>query len=305
MLRKEILMMSVGGGQKIKQVACSSNATWFINGKGELYGCGSSYCGQQGDNNAENSYVNINIFTKRADNVAYITCSDTTTWYITKSGELFGCGNGYYGQQGNGSTNHVLIFTKRADNVKYVSCDSLVTWYLGINGELFGCGDNNYSNQGAGSSASAKIYNFTKRASNVKKFICENDTTWYINNSLELYGCGANYYGQQGGGDTSQYVYTFTKKMDNVVDVVCRSYYNNILYEMYAQLGIINTSGELWSSSYRLFSKIADNVSKVFCSYDTMWYIDTSGNLYGKGNNNYGQQGSGEAGYVNEFTKRP
>lgn len=83
-----LMMMSVGG-QKIKQVACTINSTWFINSKGELYGCGSSYSGQQGNGSKDN----VLVFTKRADNVDKVSCSGSVVWYITKSGELYGCGS--------------------------------------------------------------------------------------------------------------------------------------------------------------------------------------------------------------------
>uniref|UniRef100_UPI0025E8CD9B hypothetical protein n=1 Tax=uncultured Parasutterella sp. TaxID=1263098 RepID=UPI0025E8CD9B len=55
----------------------------------------------------------VTTFTKRADNVAQVVCSEGTTWYLNKSGELYGCGKGDYGQQGNGSTGYVKVFTKR------------------------------------------------------------------------------------------------------------------------------------------------------------------------------------------------
>ena len=44
--------------------------------------------------------------------------------------------------------------------------------------------------------------------------------TWYIDTSNNLYGCGNNYNGNQGSGNTS-YVYTFTKRAENVKTVSC------------------------------------------------------------------------------------
>ena len=50
---------------------------------------------------------------KNAVKVTQIACSDTTTWFLTNSGELYGCGQNDFGQQGNESTTNVNTFTKR------------------------------------------------------------------------------------------------------------------------------------------------------------------------------------------------
>ena len=44
---------------------------------------------------------------------AQIACSTDTTWYLTTTGDLYGCGSNNYGQQGSGDTTNVLTFTKR------------------------------------------------------------------------------------------------------------------------------------------------------------------------------------------------
>ena len=55
----------------------------------------------------------ILMMVNNAVKVAQVACSDTTTWFLTKSGELYGCGSGSYGAQGSGSTDDVTTFTKR------------------------------------------------------------------------------------------------------------------------------------------------------------------------------------------------
>lgn len=108
-----LLMMFKTKVEEVTQVACSDNTTWYVTKSGELYGCGDGYYGQQG--NESNGLTNkVTTFTKRADNVAMVACSDFTTWYLTKTSELYGCGYNYYGQQGNGSTDKVTIFTKHS-----------------------------------------------------------------------------------------------------------------------------------------------------------------------------------------------
>ncbi|WP_293705045.1 hypothetical protein, partial [uncultured Parasutterella sp.] len=85
-----------------------------------------------------NNAALLMMFKKKANGVAQVVCSNSTTWYLNKSGELYGCGKGIYGQQGNGSTDNVTTFTKRADNVAQVVCSEETTWYLTKAGELYG-----------------------------------------------------------------------------------------------------------------------------------------------------------------------
>ena len=47
------------------------------------------------------------------DKIKQIFVSGSTTWIITESGKLFGCGAGANGQQGNNSTSDVNVFTAR------------------------------------------------------------------------------------------------------------------------------------------------------------------------------------------------
>lgn len=98
---------------------------------------------------------------KKTVKVTQTACSTYTTWYVTNSGELYGCGRGNYGQQGSGSTDNVTTFTKRADNVAQVACSTGTTWYLTKSSELYGCGQNDYGQQGNGSTDSVRT--FTKR----------------------------------------------------------------------------------------------------------------------------------------------
>lgn len=50
---------------------------------------------------------------KKTVKVTQIACSTYTAWYVTNTGELYGCGRGDHGQQGSGSTDNVTTFTKR------------------------------------------------------------------------------------------------------------------------------------------------------------------------------------------------
>ena len=42
-----------------------------------------------------------------------IACSNNATWFVTQNGNLYGCGDNQYGQQGNGSTTNILKFENK------------------------------------------------------------------------------------------------------------------------------------------------------------------------------------------------
>ena len=284
-------------------VFASNNTTWILTSNGELYGCGRGDYGQQGSGNTSD----VLTFTKRAENVKTVICTDYVTWYIDNNNNLYGCGNNEYGNQGSGDYNDALTFTKRAENVKEFSCTNLVTWYVDNNNNLYGCGENN-GNQGSGDYNNALT--FTKRASNVKEFACSDMTTWYIDNNNDLYGCGSNKYGPQGSGDKND-VLTFTKRASNVKEFACSAnttWYidnNNDLYGCGDNDDGNQGSGN--TSDVLTFTKRAENVKEVICTRMTTWYIDNNNDLYGCGSSCYGQQGSGTSGYsaaVKTFTKR-
>ena len=90
--------------------------------------------------------------------VGKVCCSAYTTWYIDNNNDLYGCGYGYFGQQGSGDTSNVLTFTKRASNVKEVSCSQYTTWYINNNNNLYGCGMGSYGQQGSGNTSNVLTF---------------------------------------------------------------------------------------------------------------------------------------------------
>ena len=98
--------------ENVKEVSCSRYTTWYIDNNNNLYGCGYNKYGQQGSGVSGTSN-NVLTFTKRAENVKEVSCSDNTTWYIDNNNNLYGCGNNGSGQQGTGGITKVLVFTKR------------------------------------------------------------------------------------------------------------------------------------------------------------------------------------------------
>lgn len=246
--------------------AGGGGVTWYLTSDGKLYGCGGNVQGNQGDGTGGTTPNYVANFTQRASNVAQFDCTSQETWYVTTDGKLYGCGRNNCGQQGiASSTARVLYFTQRATGVRKVACDSAVTWYITTDNKLYGCGSGTYGQQGGGTTNNVEA--FTLRSSNAQDIFPSTRSTWYINTNGTLYGCGINTDGNQGVSDTSTNITTFTQRATNVSDCV------------------------------------ALTTTIVITYYYVTWYI-SHGELYGCGNNQYGQQGDGSTSNVTSFTHR-
>lgn len=187
-------------GENVAHVAYAVDSTWYITTTGDLYGCGSNHYGQQGDGTGALG-VYRESFTKVAENVAKVVLGYNSTWYITTSGELYGCGHNYYGQQGSGQDGDVLTFTKRAENVADVTSTLYSplasTLYVTTSGDVYGAGENTYGHLTCGDTVDKKL--FTKGATNVARVLTECRTTLVITKAGTILGVGEGSYGSFGG----------------------------------------------------------------------------------------------------------
>jgi alpha-tubulin suppressor-like RCC1 family protein len=291
----------------VKKVFASSKTSWYITESGDLYGCGDNTKGQQGSGDT----TTVTTFTKRASNVKDFACCDDSfpsvvSWYITESGDLYGCGQNDYGQQGAGNTTNVTTFTKRASNVDSFSCSHRSAWYINKNGELYGCGIGAFGTQGTSDGTAVKT--FTKRANNVKKVLAQGSRTVYLAQNGDLYATGSGSGYVFGNGSTGDLT-AFTKIASNVKDFA----FGNEASLYINQTGDLYVAG--WNKDYgtigmgttenaKTYTKMTSGVKEVYCCEYDSWYIDNDGNLYGTGYNKYGQQGSGDKNLVTTFTQR-
>ena len=226
--------------------------------------------------------------------------SGITTWYLDSEGDLWGCGDNQYGQQGiDPATTYISTFTKRASNVKDFTCSESTTWYIDEDDKLFGCGLNDKGQQGSGDTTN--VSTFTQRGTNVADIKASGTMTWYLTKDNKLYGTGDNACGQQSTGDTTN-VLNFTQRATSVASF-------KIAKETGAVVWYLSTSDALFGVGMNVqgnqgdgtggttpnyvshFTQRATNVADYDCTGQETWYVTTGGVLYGCGRNNAGQQG--------------
>ena len=301
-------------GLMITSITSSDYTTWLLDSNGHVWGCGSNNYGQQGSG----SSLNIATFTDRTPSgvtITSIVASNFTTWLLDSNGHVWGCGNGAYGQQGNGNTLNIATFADRTPSGKTIvsiAASNYTTWLLDSNGHIWGCGNGAYGQQGNGSYEQVSIFtDRTPSGVTVASISVSDATTWFVDSNGHVWGCGAGNNGQQSNGSTME-VSTFTDRTPNDVTVV------QVIAGYYVTW-ILDSNGLIWGCGSNYYGQqgngSTDNVltfennlngtiTSISASNDSTWAIDNNGHVWGCGNGAYGQQGSGDTAIVKTFTDR-
>jgi alpha-tubulin suppressor-like RCC1 family protein len=179
--------------------------------------------------------------------------------FLDSSGSVWNCGDNDYGQLGRdvatGSTSSMnLGKIPDLSNVKAIACGYYHSLFLDSSGSVWSCGYNNYGQLGRDvDNGSAFSVNLGKipDLSNVENVAGGNLFSFFLDSSGSVWNCGDNIYGQLG------------RDVDN------------------------------GSTSSVNLGKIPDlsNVKAIAGGYYHSLFLDSSGNVWSCGDNNYGQLG--------------
>lgn len=181
------------------------------------------------------------------------------------------------------------------DIIESYSSDS--TYVLLNNGDVYFTG-NNVSYKGGIGDVSGIVNKFTKvDISNVKKIVSSINHTIYLTNDGDVYASGKGINNQLGSSFTGTYK-TPVKIYSEVTDIAVNA----------ESTLVLKTNGDLYATgnnycstcsfkTYQFgigktdnlndFTFIASSVSSVVASYENVYYIDYTGNLYGAGLNTH------------------
>ena len=190
--------------------------TLYILEDGSVWTVGANNQGQLGEGTTERRLKPIKVFEGAKRVYAGFGSS---SYIVTKGGELYGFGENSNGQLGLGHTNSVTKPTFITNNVKDVAVGMNYLMVLKTDNTLWGVGAN--SNGQLGTKDQTNRQNLTKVASDVSKVATGNYTTYYIDLEGRLYGSGSNQYGQFGLGSTQNRSLKegFIYLLDDVEDV--------------------------------------------------------------------------------------
>jgi len=127
----------------ITQIACGENHTLFLNSTSKVYSCGINVYGQLGHNN-NGVIINIPTLIPNFNNITKIACGDNHSLFLNSTGEVYSCGDNYYGQLGLGNyiqySIPTLIQYFATNNIINVYSNTSHTMFINSTNKIYGCG---------------------------------------------------------------------------------------------------------------------------------------------------------------------
>lgn len=272
--------------------------------------CGNNSYGQLG----LGDFINRATFTKIPDfKFVTIATGHAHTAAIDTEGCLWVCGSNFRGELGLGDTENRNVFTKIEGTMfRDVTCGTRSIMAIDINGDTWVCGDNGSGQLGVGDTVDrntlVRIPNRFKSISSIDQY------TMAIDYDGFLWGCGYNFWEQIRFGDTFQITSEFVRHSNlKFSEVKCSSFFitaidqNGILWmydrdrciELYQQKGGVVDEADIFKQiSKHTFTSLSAGINHIIA-------IDINNNIWGYGDNFYGQLGLHRLSETKVLTKIP
>jgi len=327
-------MTSVPVGKTPEAISCGDSHTIVLMTDGTVYGTGENWDGQLGAGNINEqttlTQMTIGNGSTYVTDVKAIICGGYYTMVLKENNSVFGTGENYDGQLGNGSTSGSQTTLTRITSIPEektplaISCGRDHTIVLMTDGSVYGTGDNGDGELGTGDENNKIIFtpmtigNGSTLVTNAKAISCGKYHSIVLMNDGSVYGTGYNYDGELGTGDNDDYKTTLTemKMVDgegsipvtNAKAIASGNGYTIVLMEDGSVYGTGDNydgqlgTGDTTSQTILTEMTIRDGEGsipvtnvKAIASGDSHTIVLTeNGNLYGTGLNNDGQLGTGD-----------
>ena len=310
----------------VKAISCGDSHTIVLMNdiSGTVFGTGDNYDGELGTGDT-NSQTTLTLMTtvpvdKTPD---AISCGDNHTIVLMTDRTVFGTGANYQGQLGYSGNNSTSTLTQMTigdgstpvTDVKAISCGGYYTIVLKLNGTVYGTGANWDGQLGTGDTNNANTLmpiTSVPVGKTPDAISCGNSHTIILMSDRTVYGTGANWDSQLGNGDFDNNTTTMTQmkignaNITNVKAISCGGYYtmvliNDISGTVYGtgdnydgQLGTGSTSGS--QTTLTLITSIPEEKTPIAisCGRDHTIVLMEDGSVYGAGDNEDGELGTGD-----------
>ncbi|WP_421626024.1 RCC1 domain-containing protein, alpha-tubulin suppressor (plasmid) [Clostridioides difficile] len=257
----------------VRDIACGYECSIILKNDNSIWGAGANHSGQLGktsNNSVEKYFIELSI--NKAVKVKEIYCGIYHTLILKTNGELYGCGSNTQGQLGRRiSTDKLEQFTLIETDTTHICnnhCESYNTLIIDSIGRLKATGQNNYNQLGLENNKTTPIESFTPTnivigQGNNRYIAGGSDCTFLVKTDGKVYGIGNRLNGRFGTGSDSVAASTFTR------------------------IGFEFNSTEIdYNNDFRIATTNVNDYMSVFLK-------KSNGELYGVGNNTYGQLGIG------------
>ena len=247
----------------------------------------------------------------------FITCR--LGWYhvacISSDKVVYTCGSNEYGQLGYEANNTGFVRNSTTlprpvpnlPKIKSVSCGYNFTMCLDENGDLWAFGDNSTGQLGLGSSMSKT--NIPTKIPNIPQisfFYSGTGHSLCVSEESDLWTFGSNTHGEL-CLETAERESVKVPTKTNISDVIlvragrqfsfCKNLSNQIYcagYNFYGQLGFPFGGVDFTSKAILLNTQFPNEIISISCGYSHTLFLDSIGDVYGAGNNQFGALGLGD-----------
>ena len=205
----------------IEDIYVSDTSIYAITQDGSLYAWGDNYFGQLGIGNIETEYQTLPTKIENLNNVDKIYYYNGSCCAKTKTGEVYACGNNYYGQLGIGNTENQSspIKVNGITNVEEIYIYGSCIFAKTNIGEVYVWGKNGKGQLGIGNTEDQSMPVKINELANVEEIYRNSSSIYAKTKTGEVYAWGENDEGQLGLGNTeNQNVPTKIEGLPNVAN---------------------------------------------------------------------------------------
>ena len=245
------------------------------------------------------------------------SCGARHTITLSNDGTLHSFGYNEQGQLGLGHNNFSVSLPTpipNLPNINMVSCGDYFTVCVDVEGFIWSFGENHCGQLGTGKTTNFNVPQKLQNIPPVLSVSCGSDHTLIITNDSNLWSCGCNRYGQLCLGNQKKKQFQPRKtSFSNISKISAGSYHS--LFQ--------NDNGEIFACGCNergacglghfispqitpsLILNVPSNIVHFVCGYLLSLFLDSEGNVFSVGNNEYGSLGLGHNTNQNVLNKIP
>ena len=242
-------------------------------------------------------------------------CGFRHTITLSNEGAVHSFGRNEEGQLGLGHNNNVSLPTPipNLPKINRISCGYNFTVCVDHEGFIWSFGDNDYGQLGTGNTPDFNVPQKIQNIPPVLSVSCGEDHTLIITNEDNLWSCGRNDFGQLCHGDMKDRSKPQKTSFSDISKISAGG--NHSLFQ--------NNKGEIFSCGWNQFGQCGlgyftetqstpslipnapSNIVEFVCGSLQNLFLDSEGNVYSVGSNEYGKLGLGHNRNQNELNKIP